>query len=62
MQKNENRPLSYLHNTQKSTQNGLDSNLRPESTNSERNYKGRLLDISLSNDFLDLTPKPKAGK
>ena len=40
-----------------------DLNVRPEMTKLlEENTGGKSLDISLGNDFLDLTPKAKATK
>ena len=42
----------------KLTQNGLDLNIRPETIQLlEENIGGKLLDIDLGNDFLDMTPK-----
>ena len=52
-----------LYHTQKSTQNGLDQTVRPEIIKFlEEDIRFKLLDISLGNDFLDLTPNAKATK
>ena len=39
-----------------------DLNIRPETTKLEENINSKLLDISLGDDFLDLTPKAKTTK
>ena len=62
MQKNETRPLSYtIHkNLLKWIK---DLYVRPETIKLlEENLDGELLDISLGNGFLDLTPKAKVTK
>ena len=47
----------------KLTQNGLDLNIRPETIQLlEENIGGKLLDIDLGNDFLNLITKVKATK
>ena len=59
MQKNEARP-----HTQKSTQWIKDLNIRPETIKllEETPRRRQLFEISLGDDFLDLTPKAKAIK
>ena len=62
MQRNETRPLFCT--TQKSNSKGIkDLNARPETIKLlVENIDGKLFDIGLSNEFLDLTPKAKATK
>ena len=59
MQKNETGPQSYTI-PQINSKWIKDLNVRPDHKSPIR--RGKLLDISLGNDFLDLTPKPKAAK
>ena len=62
MQKNENKPLCYT--THKSYTKWIkDFNVRPETIILlEENKGGKLLEVSLGDDFLNLTPKAKITK
>ena len=58
MQKNEMTTIT--DHTQKPIQNGLDLKVRPETIKIlEENIGSMLFDISLSNIFLDLSPKAR---
>ena len=61
MQKNEEDYLTL--NTKISSKWIKDLNITPETINlPEYNKAGKLLDVGITNDVLDLTPKPKATK
>ena len=61
MLKNETRPLSYTIHTKNNSKWIKDLNARPEAIKLlEENIGGKILDISLGNDFFDPTPKAKA--
>ena len=54
--------VPYLMPYTKSTKWIKDLNLRPETIKLlKENIEGKLLDIGLDNDFLDLTPKSKGN-
>ena len=60
MQKNK---IGSLYHAQKLTQNGLDSNVRPETIKFlEVNIIGMLLDFGLGNDFFGFDTKGKGDK
>ena len=62
MQKKETEHLSHTI-TQKSTQNGLKTNIRPETVKLlEESIGKKLLDIGLGNDFLHMTPGAQMTK
>ena len=55
--------ISISHYTQKSTQNQLKTNVRPETIKSlEENIRGSLYGIGLDNDFVAMTPKTQVTK
>ena len=63
MQKNENKPLCYTTHTQVDSKWIKDLNVRPETIILlEENKGGKLLEVSLGDDFLNLIPKAKITK
>ena len=55
--------ISISHYTQKSTQNWLKTNERPETVKLlVENIRGNLYDVDLDNDFMEMTPKTQVTK